>query len=124
MTLHHAFWQGSTPFGRALAQQMFEMPDYQWTLSELAHAVGTDTRTAQMRLFREAYSFASALKRCRMLRLFLSALSEDIPPPALPASVWNPKRLDLMFKAALHTKLTTIRQCRLPAVSGQFDLRY
>ncbi|SEK13154.1 hypothetical protein SAMN05192539_106414 [Paraburkholderia diazotrophica] len=49
-------------------------------------------RTLQMRLFREAYSFASSLKRCRMLHLFLSALSEEIPPPDLSPSVRNPSK--------------------------------
>ncbi|AFT90217.1 hypothetical protein [Paraburkholderia phenoliruptrix] len=117
MTLHQAFWHGGAPFGCALAQQIFAVPEYHWTLSEVAQAVGTDTGTLQMRLFREAYSFASSLKRCRMLRLFLSALSEDIPPPDLSPSVRNPHRLDSMFKAAFQTRLTIIEQCRLPTLT-------
>ena len=119
MSLHYAFWNGTTPFGRVLAQQMFATPEYQWTLSEVLRVVGTDTRALQMRLFREAYSFASALKRCRMLRLFLAALSEDIPLPDFPASVQSRQKLDLKFKAAFQTRLTAFEQCRLPTGHAQ-----
>jgi hypothetical protein len=113
-SLHHAFWQGKAPFGRALAQQMFLHPAYEWSIAEVSKSVGVDTRLLRARLFREAYSFASTLRRCRLLRALLCALSED-ESESEPVGNYMPRcqyRVDSMFNAAFKTKLSAITKSR------------
>ncbi|MCB4350274.1 hypothetical protein LA345_41495 (plasmid) [Burkholderia vietnamiensis] len=115
LELHSAFRQRKTPFGRALAQQMFTHPAYPWTISEVSGHVDVDGRRLRVRLFQEAYSFASTLRRCRMLRALLSALSRDAVESGanvqfLPQCRY---RVDSMFDAAFQTKLSTIEMSRL-----------
>ena len=105
------------PFGQALAQQMFTFPEYDWKVTAVAGTLGINTRPLQMRLFREAYSFASTLRRCRILRIFLSALSTDLAlPHAAPPirTAESERRLDAIFQAAFQTRLSTIAKSRLP----------
>lgn len=118
--LAHAFAQPTPPFGRTLAQQMFSSPDYPWNAAEIAACLGIDTRTLQMRLFREAYSFAAALRRGRLLRCFLAALSTHARPPDawLRSQASDARKLDAMFETAYGTKLSTIAASRLPIRAG------
>ncbi|CAN7666881.1 hypothetical protein LJR230_005069 [Trinickia sp. LjRoot230] len=118
--LAHAFAQPAPPFGQTLAQQMFSSPDYPWSAAEIATCLGIDKRTLQMRLFREAYSFASALRRCRLLRCFLAALSTHAQPPDawLRSRTGEPRKLDAIFETSYGTRLSTIEASRLPIRSG------
>lgn len=102
------------PFGRALAQQMFLWPGHAWTLSEVSDALGVEGRLVRMRLFREAYSFASTLRRCGMLRLLLQTLAHDIsvvlaPDPRIASSR---RRLDVLFDAKYKASLSAIAMSR------------
>ncbi|WP_459624386.1 hypothetical protein [Burkholderia sp. 3C] len=102
------------PFGRTLAQQMFLWPGHAWALSEVSRELGVESRAVRMRLFREAYSFASTLRRCRMLRLLLQTLAHDISvvlatDPRTPSSR---RRLDAMFDAQYQASLSTIATSR------------
>ena len=110
-TLREAYEEEKAlPFGRALARQMFNHPNYPWSVAETAASLGTDSRGLRARLFREAYSFSSTQKRCRMLRLFLSALSEDCPFPDQSASgsKFRASKLDSIFEAAHGAKLSSV----------------
>lgn len=115
-SLHAAYWTRSSLFGRALAQQMFIAPAYPWNIAEVSRTLGEDIRTVQMRLFREAYSFTSTLRRCRMLRVLLSTLSKDAPSPKLPATALagSAQQMDSLFEAVHQTRLSTIERSRLP----------
>ncbi|WP_124500876.1 MULTISPECIES: hypothetical protein [unclassified Burkholderia] len=58
-------------FGVALTQNMFQLPRYAWTLEKVASKLDIKPRALQMTLFRECYSFDSALRRCRQLDMLL-----------------------------------------------------
>jgi AraC-like DNA-binding protein len=57
--------------GLALTQSMFGCPCYAWTVGRVADELGVSRRELQMALFREAYSFAATLRRCRRLNKLL-----------------------------------------------------
>ena len=121
--LRRAYAAHDVPFGRVLAQQMFRHPSWPWRLADTAAALGVETRSLQMRLFREAYSFAAALKRCRMLRVLLAGLSGDAPVPVPQA--WAHARagqIDSMFAHAFDTPLSTIERSRVPARHAAFPI--
>ncbi|MBN3722857.1 hypothetical protein [Burkholderia sp. Ac-20379] len=103
-----------TPFGRALAQQMFLWPGHAWTLNEVSDALGVDSRIVRMRLFREVYSFASTLRRCRMLRLLLQTLAHDISVVLAPDAriAASRRQLDAMFDAKYKASLSEIATSR------------
>jgi hypothetical protein len=71
-SLDTALWHSNKCLGLVLAQNMFCFPDDTWSLREVAHRLGTDPRHIQVALFRECYSFAATLQRCRRLNLLLS----------------------------------------------------
>ncbi|MEK6420289.1 MAG: hypothetical protein V4801_11830 [Burkholderia gladioli] len=102
------------PFGRALAQQMFLWPGHAWTLGEVSDALGVESRVVRMRLFREVYSFASTLRRCRMLRLLLETLAHDISVVLAPDAriAASRRQLDAMFDAKYKASLSTIAMSR------------
>jgi hypothetical protein len=58
-------------FGVVLAQNMFQLPWYPWTIETVASRLDTKPRALQMTLFRECYSFDAALRRCRRLDTLL-----------------------------------------------------
>jgi len=121
--LRRAYAAHDVPFGRVLAQQMFCHPSCPWRLADTAAALGIEVRALQMRLFREAYSFAAALKRCRMLRVLLAGLSGDAPVPVPPA--WAHARsgqIDSMFARAFDMPLSTIERSRVPARHAAFPI--
>lgn len=118
-SLREAYWARTLPFGQILAQQMFRSPSHPWSLSDASLALDVGRHDLKRRLFREAYSFASTLKRCRMLRILLSVLSEDMPAPNLPTGMFasGNSKLDSIFEASHQTRLSTIARSRLPARS-------
>jgi hypothetical protein len=69
--LASAFSESSRGFGLALTQAMFQLPWYTWNLETVATRIKTTRRCVQAKLFREAYSFCSALHRCRQLHSLL-----------------------------------------------------
>ncbi|MEM5342898.1 hypothetical protein [Paraburkholderia azotifigens] len=117
--LHHAFRQRKTPFGRTLAQQMFTYPAYPWATSEVSSRIEVDSRRLRSRLFQEAYSFAATLRRCRMLRALLTALSDDVAESDRDGQFMPQCRykVDSMFNAAFNTKLSTIELSRMWSTS-------
>jgi hypothetical protein len=64
-------------FGLTLAQSMFFSPEYSWSLTGVAERLKIEPRAIQMALFRESYSFASTLRRCRRLRKLLSVMGAE-----------------------------------------------
>ncbi|MGR3908323.1 hypothetical protein Q3A80_14870 [Burkholderia sp. SR8] len=60
-------------FGLALTQSMFNLPTYPWAIEATAMKLGVSRRFLQMALFRESYSFESALRRCRALNHLLTS---------------------------------------------------
>lgn len=121
--LRRAYAAHDVPFGRVLAQHMFCHPSCAWRLADTAAALGVETRALQMRLFREAYSFAAALKRCRMLRVLLAGLSGDATVPVPQA--WAHARsseIDSMFVDAFDMPLSSIERSRVPARNMPFPI--
>ncbi|WP_429577677.1 hypothetical protein [Paraburkholderia youngii] len=119
LALHESYWDVESTFGATLAREMFTLPEYPWTVEEVAAIVGVTARELRGRLFRQAYSFSSTLKRCRLLHAFLSALSPDHPSRDLGQAITSDKHhLDNAFKATHHVALSTISKITLPRVAG------
>ncbi|MBN3793055.1 hypothetical protein [Burkholderia sp. Ac-20353] len=70
-TLTSIYSSNGRGFGLALAQNMFRLPWYPWSLENVASQLDTKPRALQMTLFRECYSFDAALRRCRRLDTLL-----------------------------------------------------
>ncbi|WP_124612020.1 hypothetical protein [Burkholderia sp. Bp9143] len=66
-----AYENGKGGLGFVLAQNMFLLPEYPWTISALASRLAIKPRMLQMSLFQECYSFDAVLRRCRRLNALL-----------------------------------------------------
>ncbi|WP_233859538.1 hypothetical protein [Paraburkholderia sp. HD33-4] len=86
--LRSACKRGSEGLGLALAQTMFTHPWYEWQLRPVASQLGTTSKGLQAALFRDGYSYESALRRCRRLHgmlerghsgCFFTRVSEPAP---------------------------------------------
>jgi len=82
--LQNAYWNISSTFGSTLSREIFLSPEHPWTIDEVSAFIGVTARELRGRLFREAYSFSTSLKRCRLLHVFLSTLSPDHPSRTCP----------------------------------------
>jgi AraC-like DNA-binding protein len=117
--LHESYWDIDSTFGATLAREIFTLPEYPWTIEEVSAIVGVSPRELRGRLFRQAYSFSSTLRRCRLLHAFLSALSPDHPSLNLTQTTTRYKHhLDNTFKATHHVALSTISKITLPRVAA------
>ncbi|KND57616.1 hypothetical protein BVER_02417 [Candidatus Burkholderia verschuerenii] len=117
--LHKSYWDVASTFGATLAREMFTRPEYPWTIEEVAAIAGVTPRELRGRLFRQAYSFSSTLRRCRLLHVFLTALSPDHPPRDLSSAITRNKHLlDDRFKTAHHVAISAISKITLPQVAA------
>lgn len=66
-SLRSAYARGSSGFGLALAQSMFKHPWYVWDIQLVAARLELTSKGLQTALFRDAYSYEAALRRCRRL---------------------------------------------------------
>jgi hypothetical protein len=66
-SLRSAYVRGSRGYGLALAQRMFTHPWFEWDLRFVAAQLATTSKDLQATLFRDAYSYESALRRSRRL---------------------------------------------------------
>ncbi|WP_155630848.1 hypothetical protein [Burkholderia cepacia] len=89
-TLESVFSNNCRGFGVLLAQSMFQLPWYPWTIKTVASRIGTKPRALQMALFRECYSFDAVLRRCRRLNTLLQLGSDDCTFERVsdPANAW------------------------------------
>ncbi|SAK63034.1 hypothetical protein AWB82_03260 [Caballeronia glebae] len=78
VSLATAFLECSPSFGLALTQEMFRLPWYGWGPETVATKLETTRRCVQQKLFREAYSFYAALRRCRRLHSLLNRDAQKI----------------------------------------------
>jgi hypothetical protein len=62
--------------GLELTRSMFSFPGFHWKIDRVARMLGVSPRILQMALFRESYSFAATLARCRRLN---QILTDDFP---------------------------------------------
>jgi hypothetical protein len=112
--LSRAYRERSRPFGLALAQEIFTHADRSWSPDEVSRYLGVTVRDLRMRLFREDYGFASTVRRCRALQLFLSGLCYDFPhPSAFSEFRHSTERMDSMLADAFSVRFSTLSRIRL-----------
>ncbi|AQH02625.1 hypothetical protein A9R05_27220 [Burkholderia sp. KK1] len=66
-SLRSVYARGSRGLGLALAQSMFKHPWYGWDIQLVAARLELTSKGLQTALFRDAYSYEAALRRCRRL---------------------------------------------------------
>jgi hypothetical protein len=115
--LHDSYWNVESVFGATLAREMFSLPEYAWSIEEVSAIIGVTPRELRGRLFRQAYSFSSSLRRSRLLHVFLSTLSPDHPARDLTKAMTSNKHpLDSVFESTHRVALSTISRITLPHV--------
>lgn len=110
--LQYVFAARERSFGQALAQAVFEAPEFAWQLDDTARRIGISSRALQMRLFREAYAFSSTVRRCRLLHLWLQAMFAQ---PAADAGSHVARANAASLEASFSTHLHSIARSKLPA---------